>query len=80
MSQSEVAHLRAQIAREYQASTNVFTGFTLTARHEFITKRQENIAGCFECLKQYMSGEEAFALLLQVDDEVHGLTPSGGAR
>lgn len=75
---SEIARLREQIALEYHAAKRVFTGFTPTARHDFIIKRQEAIAGCFEDLKQHMSGEEAFVLLLQVDDEVHGLSSSLG--
>jgi hypothetical protein len=76
---SEVARLREQIALEYQTAKNVFTGFTPTARHAYITKRQENIAGYFAELKQYMSGEEAFTLLLQVENEVYPLPSSGGA-
>ena len=79
MSHSEVARLRAQIALEYQASQRVFTDFTLTARHEFITKRQENIAAYFEELKQHMSPEDAVLTMMQIDNEVHGLSPSAGA-
>ncbi len=79
MATSEVARLRAQIALEYQAAKQVFTGFTPTSRHEFIIKRQENIAGYFEELKQHISPDEAMLLIIQVDNEIHGLPSSGGA-
>jgi len=68
--QSEVARLREQIALEYQAASRVFHDFTPTAQHEFITKRQENIAACYEELKQFMSPQEAMILLTQVEAEV----------
>ena len=79
MATSEVARLKEQIALEYQAAKNVFTGFTPTARHEFIIKRQENIAVCFEELKQHISPDEAMLLIIQVDNEIHSLPSSGGA-
>jgi F0F1-type ATP synthase gamma subunit len=66
MSQSEVTRLREQIRLEYEASQRVFTDFTPTARHQFLTKRQENIASCFEELKQYVSAQEAAAILTQI--------------
>jgi hypothetical protein len=40
---SEVAHLLAQIDAEYTATKRVFSGFTATARHDFINKRMEHI-------------------------------------
>ena len=75
--QSEIARLREQIAREYQASQRVFTDFTPTARHEYITQRQENIAVHYEELKRYMSPEEAMLLIMQIDNEAHGVSASG---
>jgi len=66
MSQSEVARIREQIALEYQSVQQIFGGFTPTAKHEFITRRQENRASHFEELKQYMSHEEAMNVLIQV--------------
>jgi len=74
---SEVARLREQIACEYQASQRAFTDFTPTARHEYITKRQENIAEHFEELKKHMSPEEAMLLMMQIDNEAHGILSSG---
>jgi methyltransferase-like protein len=79
MANSEVANLREKIALEYQAAKQVFTNFTPTARHEFITKRQENIAAYFEDLKQHMSPDEAILLIIQVDNEIHGFSASGGS-
>lgn len=76
---SEIARLREQIALEYQASQRIFTGFTATGRHEFLIKRQENIAQHFEDLKQYMSPEEAMELIIQVGDQVQGTSVSSGS-
>jgi hypothetical protein len=74
---SEVTRLREQITLEYQASQRVFTDFTPTARHEYIIKHQENIAVHFEELKKYLSLDDAMLLMMQVDNEVHGLSSSG---
>ena len=64
---SEVAQLKEQIALEYQASERVFTGFTPTAKHEYITKRQENIAVHFEALKQQIGEEAAMLFIIQLE-------------
>ena len=66
MSQSEIARIREQIAAEYQSVQQVFGGFTPTAKHEFISRRQENIASHFEELKKHMSPEEAMQVLIQL--------------
>lgn len=73
MSQSEVARLREQIELEYQACQRVFTDFTHTAKHEYITKRQENIGICFEELSKLMPPEEAIAI---VAETLNALQPS----
>jgi hypothetical protein len=65
MSQSEVARLRRQIELEYEAANRVFIDFTPTARHDFITKRQENIEGYFQELKKFITPEEALNLIIQ---------------
>jgi hypothetical protein len=72
MNQSEVARLREKIELEYQASQRVLTGFTPTARHDFITKRQENIAGYFQDLTRYMSKEEAILLVVNAENGLSG--------
>jgi hypothetical protein len=75
---SEVAQLRERIALEYQAVNRVFTDFTPTARHEFIIKRQENIAACFEELQQYMDPEAAMELIIQLGNQIQGSSASSG--
>ena len=72
MTKSEVARIREQIELEYQASQRVLTGFTPTARHEFISKRQENIAGYFRDLTKYMSEEEAIVVVLSAENGISG--------
>jgi hypothetical protein len=76
---SEIARLREQIAMEYQASQRVFTEFTANGRHEFISKRQENIARIFEDLRQYMSPDDAMQLVIQVGDQIQGASVSSGS-
>jgi len=65
MGHSEVARLRERIEQEYVASQRVFTDFTPTAKHEYITKRLENIGMCFEELSKFMPPEEAIALVAE---------------
>lgn len=65
MAQSEIARLRERIEQEYLASKRVFTNFTPTAKHEYITKRQENIGLCFDELSKIMPPEEAIALVAE---------------
>jgi NifU-like protein involved in Fe-S cluster formation len=69
---SEIAQIRERIALEYESANRVFTDFTPTARHEYITRRQENIAACFRDLTQYMSPHEAMQTVLDVEQEVYG--------
>jgi hypothetical protein len=76
MNKSEVAQLRERIELEYQAAHRVFTDFTLTARHEFITKRQENIAVCFDELTKHISPEDAMALIIQVENQIQNTSCS----
>jgi len=73
---SEAARLREQIELEYQATQRMFTDFTPTARHEFIIKRQENIAACFEELKKLIPPEETIVILVETLDP---LQPSGSS-
>ncbi|HLG66063.1 MAG TPA: hypothetical protein VKY19_29365 [Ktedonosporobacter sp.] len=70
---SEVARLREQIRLEYEASQRVFTSFTPTAKHQYITQRQENIGACFERLSKLMPPEEAIAVLAET---LNSLQPS----
>ncbi len=66
---SEVARIREQIALEYQSAQFVFSGFTPTAKHEFITQRQENLAVHFEELKKQVGSEEAMKIFIQLSEQ-----------
>ncbi len=78
---SEVACLREQIELEYQATQRVFTDFTPTAKHEYITKRQENIGVCFEELKKLLPPEEAIAIVVETLNSLQSsCSPSGNVR
>jgi hypothetical protein len=66
---SEVAKIREQIALEYQSLQFVFTGFSETAKHEFITQRQERIACCFEELQKHVTPEEAMQILIEESNQ-----------
>jgi hypothetical protein len=74
---SEIARIREQIALEYQAANRVFTEFTPTAQHQFITKRQENIEAGFRELQKYMPPAAAMAILAEIDMQVHSPASSG---
>ncbi len=65
MSQSEIARIREQITREYESVQQIFGGFTSTAKHEFLTQRQENLANHFEELRKYLTPEEAMKIFIQ---------------
>lgn len=50
---SDVARLRQRIAEEYEAATRGLSGLAYgTAKHEFITRRMEQMVACHETLKQ----------------------------
>ncbi len=65
MSQSEIARIREQITREYESVQQIFGGFASTAKHEFLTQRQENLANHFEELRKYLTPEEAMKIFIQ---------------
>jgi hypothetical protein len=71
MAHSEIARIREQIRLEYEATSRILHDFTPTARHEFITKRQENIERCFVQLQAHMTTEEAMTILIQVEQQVY---------
>ena len=65
-SRSEVARLRQRIAQEYEAATRGLTGLAYgTARHEFITRRMEQIGSCHETLKRLVGEQEATRMLAE---------------
>ncbi|HEY4035319.1 MAG TPA: hypothetical protein VGL94_15275 [Ktedonobacteraceae bacterium] len=66
---SEVARIKQQIAIEYQAASRVFTDFNATARHAYLTARQEKLGACLEELTQHMSPEDAMQTFIQAQVE-----------
>lgn len=63
---SEVARLRQRIAQEYEAARRGLTGLAYgTAKHEFITRRMEQIGSCHETLKHLVGEQEATRMLAE---------------
>ncbi len=63
---SEVARLRQLIAEEYEAAMRGLSGLAYgTAKHEFITRRMEQIGTCHETLKQPVGEQEATRMLAE---------------
>jgi len=60
---SEVAHLLAQIDMEYQAASGSLTGYTPTARHDYITARHRNIDACRKQLIPLVGQSQATELV-----------------
>ncbi len=64
MGNSEVARLLQQIDMEYEAAQRGLEGMAITARHDFITARMENIAQHHRSLAQLIDIDEVRALIL----------------
>jgi len=63
---SEVARLKEQIRREYDAAQQALSGLAQgTAQHSFITARMENVHSAHEQLAVLVGPEEAIAILAQ---------------
>jgi hypothetical protein len=63
---SEVARLRQRITEEYEAAMHGLSGLAYgTAKHEFITRRMEQIGSCHETLKQLVGEQEATRMLAE---------------
>jgi hypothetical protein len=77
MAESDVSRIRRQIALEYEAAHHIFTDFTPTARHAYITKRQQNIEGFYQELKKIVTPEEAMAIIVQAENDTY-CSPSSG--
>jgi hypothetical protein len=56
---SEVARLLHQIDLEYEAAKRAMTGFSQTAKHEFITARYNNVGIIQDELAKHLGEEEA---------------------
>jgi hypothetical protein len=66
---SEVARLRRLIAFEHQAAQRVFTDFAPTAKHQYLTKRQENLAAYQRELLKLVSPEEAMTIIVEAEND-----------
>ena len=63
---SEVARLKEQIRREYDAAQQALSGLAVgTAQHSFITARMENVHRAHEQLAALVGPEEAIAIIAQ---------------
>jgi hypothetical protein len=69
---SEVARLRQKIALEHQAARRLFTDFTPTTKHEYINKRQENLAAYQRELLKFVSPEEAMTIIIEAENDAPG--------
>ncbi len=64
MAQSEVAQILKQIEQEYQASKRGLEGLASgSARHDFISKKTENIGKHHDHLTELVGPEQAIALI-----------------
>lgn len=65
--QSEVAQLRERLVAEYESGKRGLEGFSEgTARHQFITKRLENMQHCQERLIELVGEAQASTILVEV--------------
>jgi hypothetical protein len=61
---SEIARLRQQYEAEYEAAQRGLTGLAIgTARHDFITRRMENMQRCVQDLTNLVGVQQASVLL-----------------
>ncbi|MBV9229762.1 MAG: hypothetical protein JOZ18_10650 [Chloroflexi bacterium] len=65
ISESEVARIRRQIGDEYIAAKLAMDGFAVTARHEFITTKMQNIAACHQELVKLVGKKEATKVMAE---------------
>ncbi len=65
MSRSDVAQLRQQIAREREAMTNALSGYAITARHDVITNRYNQLGHYHEQLIALLGEQAAIAVVIE---------------
>lgn len=67
---SEIGQALRRIEEECRAATWSLHGMAMgAARHEFITKRLENIGRCSEQLRELVGENEAMALVVQAMEQ-----------
>lgn len=64
VNQSEMRRLLQCIEQEYQAAQAALTGYAVTARHDFITARLENMGRARDHLQQLV-GDDATRLMIE---------------
>jgi len=62
---SEVAQLLQRISEQYEAAERAMTGFAVTAKHESITARLEQIGVCHQCLQGLVGEREATQMVAE---------------
>jgi hypothetical protein len=63
---SEIARLQQRIAEEYEAAMRGLTGFASgSAKHQFITRRMEQIGACHETLQHLVGEQEAIRMMAE---------------
>jgi hypothetical protein len=67
---SEVARLRESIRLSYEAAQSALYDPAIVAKHEFITKRMENMQQAHTQLQAILGVEEAIRLVVQTLENV----------
>lgn len=70
MAISEVAQLRVRIEAEYIAAQRALYDPAMIAKHEFITKRMENMHKAHEELQTILGDEEAIKLVASIIENI----------
>lgn len=67
---SEVARLLEQIKLSYEAANLALNGPAMVGKHQFITKRAENIQQAHEKLQTIVGEDEAIKLVAETLDKM----------
>lgn len=70
MSGSEVARLRQRIQEEYEAAERALHAPAMVAKHEFITRRMENMQEAHAQLQILVGADEAIKLIAETLENV----------
>ncbi len=70
MSGSEVARLMQRIQEEYEAAQRALHAPAMVAKHEFITKRMENMQEAHAQLQTIVGADEAIKLVAETLENV----------
>ncbi len=70
--ESEVARFRKQIERECEAMKRGMSGLAMTAQHEIIVNKYNNLGRCEEELAKHIGDEQARAIVVEIYAKVVG--------